>query len=97
MSTASRSAVPPIESTGAMPASSFRVSLVSGTSSRGLSAKFRTNASSSGFDARTNASAAASTRPRSVRMLPLLSMSSPIETGTSSRLNNVIGCGFPFS
>jgi len=39
--------------------SSVRMSLVSGTSIRGLSAKLRTNTSSSGFGARTKASAAA--------------------------------------
>ena len=37
-------------------------------------------------------SAAASTFSRLSRMLPLLSMISPIETGTSSRLKSLIGC-----
>src|SRR5205807_4828591 len=45
-------AVPPMESTRARPASSTCTSLVNGTSTRLLSAKFNTNISSSGFDAR---------------------------------------------
>src|ERR1019366_1248357 len=43
------------------------------------------------------ASAADSTASRFSRMLPLLSMIRPIETGTSSRLNSLICWGVPFS
>ena len=50
----------------------------------------------SGLDARTPA-AAASTLDRRDRMLPLLSMSRPIETGMSSRRNSVMGWRLPFS
>ena len=97
IATASRSAVPPIESTRAMRAASVAGSRVNGTSMRALSAKLTTNTSSSGFEARTNDRAATSTRSRRRRMLPLLSMSSPSDTGMSSRRNNVIGCCLPFS
>ena len=72
-----------MESTRAMPASSTPASLVNGTSMRVLSLKLRTKISSCGLDARTSASAAASTFDRNVRMLPLLSISSPSETGMS--------------
>src|SRR4029453_13538356 len=73
-----------------MPPSSTFTSFVNGTSMRGWSAKFKTKTSSRGFDARTNASAAASTLARTERMLPLLSMIRPSEVGTSSRRNSVI-------
>src|SRR5581483_11742647 len=43
------------------------------------------------------ASAAAATLARLSRMLPLLSITSPMDTGTSSCLNSVITCGVPFS
>ena len=73
------------------------MSLVNGTSTRALSLKLRTKISSCGFDARASASAAASTFGRSVRMLPLLSISSPSDTGTSSRRKSVMDCRLPFS
>ena len=66
------------------------MSLVIGTSMRTLSAKFATKTSSSGLEARTNASAAASTLARFERMLPLLSIRRPIDTGTSSLRNSAM-------
>src|SRR5689334_6364620 len=48
--------------------------------------------SSSGFDSFASVSAAAATRERLSFMLPLLSTRMPIETGTSSRRNSLIGC-----
>ena len=45
----------------------------------------------------TNATAAAATFVRLSRMLPLLSIISPIDTGTSSRLKSFTCCCTPFS
>src|SRR6266849_3874109 len=53
--------------------------------------------SSCGFDALTRAIADASTLARLVRMLPLLSTISPIDTGTSSRRTFLMGCSTLFS
>src|SRR5882672_9320983 len=53
--------------------------------------------SSCGFDALTRAIADASTLARLVRMLPLLSTISPIDTGTSSRRTVLMGCSTLFS
>src|SRR5579885_1386540 len=53
--------------------------------------------SSCGFEAFTSASAAAATLARLSRMLPLLSIMMPIETGTSSRRKILMGCSTPFS
>ena len=55
------------------------------------------NTSSWGLDAFTSASDAAFTLARLSRMLPLLSMTMPIETGTSGWVNALIGCSTPFS
>src|SRR5206468_1614185 len=97
MRIASRMAVPPRESIFASPRSSSFSSLVNGWSRNASSLKFTTKTSSSRFEALIKAMADASTRRRLVRMLPLLSTIRPIDTGTSSRRNFLIGCSTPFS
>src|SRR5579872_28606 len=97
MDMASRMAVPPRESIRARPASSFFMSLVNSTSRKASSLKFTTKTSSWGLEARTRSAEAVSTFVRFSRMLPLLSMMIPIETGTSSRLKILMGWGLPFS
>ena len=91
MRMASRMAVPPRESMRVSASSISLMSLVKslpcGRSRKASSLKLTTKTSSSGLESFTRASAAASTLARLSRMLPLLSMISPMETGTSSRLN----------
>ena len=50
-----------------------------------------------GLDAFTSASEAAFTLARLSRMLPLLSMTMPMETGTSRWVKALMGCSTPFS
>src|SRR5579875_13125 len=97
MPMASRIAVPPRESMRAKPCSILCTSLVNGTSKNASSLKLTMNTSSCGFDSRTIASAAVSTRLRLVAMLPLSSIMMPRETGTSSRRKIFTCCGCPFS
>src|SRR6202451_592932 len=97
MPMASRIAVPPRESMRANPCSILCTSLVKGTSRKASSLKLTIKTSSCGFDSRTIASAAASTRVRLVDMLPLSSMMMPSETGTSSRRKIFTCCCWPFS
>ena len=68
-----------------------------GRSRKGSSLKFTTKTSSSGLESFTSATDAASTFARLSRMLPLLSITRPIETGTSSALKTLISWGAPFS
>ena len=63
----------------------------------GSSLKLTMKTSSSGFDAFTIASAADATRSRLSRMLALLSIDQPSETGTSSCRKTLISCFTPFS
>ena len=53
--------------------------------------------SSCGLESFTRSSAATATCSRLFRMLPLLSIISPSEISTSSRLNIFSGCRTPFS
>jgi len=55
------------------------------------------NISSFPWLAPTNASAAVTMSLRLFCILPLLSITSPTETGTSSRRNNLRVCSVPFS
>ncbi len=69
----------------------------SSSASRTPSLNARANNSSLGLLDPANASVAATTSPIFGRMLLLLSMTSPIETGVSSLLNKAIGCASPSS
>src|SRR5271157_305486 len=101
MRMASRMAVPPRESMRVRASSIFRISLVkfwpSGRSRKASSLKLTTKTSSSGLESFTRASEAASTPARLIRMLPLLSITRPSETGTSSRRKLEMRCAAPFS
>src|SRR5450755_427860 len=97
MRMASRMAVPPRESMRASPSCKSLGSLVKSLSRKASSLKLTMKTSSWGLESFTKASAAASTLVRFSRMLPLLSITSPMETGTSSRLNTLICWGTPFS
>src|SRR5438309_9691518 len=94
---ASRIAVPPRESIFVSPSSIEAALLVNGRSRYASSLKFTTNTSSFGFEALIKPMAAAATFERLSRMLPLSSISTPMDTGTSSRLNSLICCSTPFS
>src|ERR1022692_3984216 len=101
MRMASRMAVPPRESMRVRASSISLMSLVKalpcGLSRKASSLKLTMKTSSSGLESLTSVSAAASTLARLSRMLPLLSMISPMETGTSSRRKTLIACAAPFS
>src|ERR1022692_4568233 len=98
---ASRMAVPPRESMRVRASSISRISLVKflrlGRSRKASSLKLTTKTSSTGLESFTRAREAASTPARLMRMLPLLSIIKPSETGTSSRRKLVMRCAAPFS
>src|ERR1035437_1197065 len=94
---ASRMAVPPRVSILSNTCSSFLMLFVNGASRYATSLKSTIKTSSCGFEALISSSAAAATFGRFSRMLPLLSMIMPIDTGTSSRLKIFSGCSTLFS